>query len=497
MSYSGNSIVDYLKSINGDSSYAARAKKAAELGISGYTGTAAQNTQMLNTLRSSSTPTATTSTAASTTPAVTTPTVTTPVSTAPTASTANTAIDTAVNAANAAANSNTTAQAKNIADSLTSTSSTSTTKSAAETALDNVSPTKQNINALVESLIGSISTPTTWNSNTDTDYQTAVGELVNQANTAYDNTNADYLGNQSGNFNSAALQIASSAKNDLLDDIPALQQEYEDRYNTQQQQQVSNTSSILNTLLGIEDTDYTRETAAEEKKVSDYLNTIGQYSDNYKLETNRIETNIAKGDTSEQWKLPYLNTARQEKIAAQAEAEAAAAAATTKAEKEAYEAALDMWETSGTATSDIASILGVEPGAKTADYDIKKINAATSAKNAETTRMNAAKSSTKEDESLFDGNDYYKTALAMKNEVVETTDPSSFDKTIKTPKYTSNDIIGFVFNSGLDEGAVGEVLTMLQYTDRDVERYLETILKKDSATSADEMRKESVYLKNQ
>jgi len=55
--YTGNSIVDYLSSTGQDSSYAARAKMAAERGINNYSGTAAQNTQMLGGLRDSTTPT--------------------------------------------------------------------------------------------------------------------------------------------------------------------------------------------------------------------------------------------------------------------------------------------------------------------------------------------------------------------------------------------------------------------------------------------------------
>lgn len=58
MAYTGNSIVDYLKSVGQDSSYAARAQMAASMGISNYTGTAAQNTQLLNTLKTSSAPAA-------------------------------------------------------------------------------------------------------------------------------------------------------------------------------------------------------------------------------------------------------------------------------------------------------------------------------------------------------------------------------------------------------------------------------------------------------
>lgn len=52
--YTGNSIVDYLNSIGADSSFANRAKLAAQHGIAGYKGTAAQNTALLNKLRSGS-----------------------------------------------------------------------------------------------------------------------------------------------------------------------------------------------------------------------------------------------------------------------------------------------------------------------------------------------------------------------------------------------------------------------------------------------------------
>lgn len=49
--YQGNSIVDYLKSIGVDSSYANRKKLAKENGINNYTGTAEQNLQLLKKLR--------------------------------------------------------------------------------------------------------------------------------------------------------------------------------------------------------------------------------------------------------------------------------------------------------------------------------------------------------------------------------------------------------------------------------------------------------------
>ena len=52
--YTGNSLVDYLKSIGKDSSFAARQQYATQYGISNYSGTAAQNTQLLNLMRGGS-----------------------------------------------------------------------------------------------------------------------------------------------------------------------------------------------------------------------------------------------------------------------------------------------------------------------------------------------------------------------------------------------------------------------------------------------------------
>ena len=51
MAYEGVSIVDYLKSVGQPTDYASRAKIAASKGISGYSGSAQQNTLLLNMLR--------------------------------------------------------------------------------------------------------------------------------------------------------------------------------------------------------------------------------------------------------------------------------------------------------------------------------------------------------------------------------------------------------------------------------------------------------------
>lgn len=59
MAYQGNSIVDYIKSIGGASDYGSRSALATKSGITGYTGSADQNTSLLNTLRTSGSPSAT------------------------------------------------------------------------------------------------------------------------------------------------------------------------------------------------------------------------------------------------------------------------------------------------------------------------------------------------------------------------------------------------------------------------------------------------------
>lgn len=64
MAYTGNSIVDFLKSVGQDSSFASRAKLAQQYGIPNYSGTAEQNLKLLGTLKNNQ---------ASTPPANTTP----------------------------------------------------------------------------------------------------------------------------------------------------------------------------------------------------------------------------------------------------------------------------------------------------------------------------------------------------------------------------------------------------------------------------------------
>lgn len=112
-------------------------------------------------------------------------------------------------------------------------------------------------------------------------------------------------------------------------------------------------------------------------------NTAGAYSDNYQTRINDLQND---NDPSNDYQIPYLQAARQQKIKDQEESQAALEAAAAKAEaagqKEQYDRAMEMWKARGEADESIASILGVPVGAKTASYDISRMNALTAQTNA-------------------------------------------------------------------------------------------------------------------
>ena len=82
--------------------------------------------------------------------------------------------------------------------------------------------------------------------------------------------------------------------------------------------------------------------------------------------------------------IPYLQAIRQQKIANMESAK-------TEAVGQQQASALAMWKVSGTASAEVASILGLPVGAKTADYDMAQIDAKIKQQNADTSRINATK----------------------------------------------------------------------------------------------------------
>lgn len=341
MAYSGVSIVDYLKSVGKDPSYAARKKMAADLGIAGYMGTAQQNTQMLNMLRNPK--------PAQPAVAPSTPTVK-PNLPADYVSSVGTNKD--WYNPDSGQTREDYESTLNVNTPRPTIATTNNQISPAITALDNISPARKQTNELVQKLIDSYST--TFNPSTDTGFQAAKGGLEQAADRAHRNTMAGYLGNQSGNFNSAALQIAAGAQNDILKQIPLLQGEYEDRFNANRRQNLSDTTNMVNLLLGLED----RDIAAQDKALQKQIDTIGQYGNDYLAEINRREATVDKSDDE---LIPYLKMARMEKIAGMNEAQLSS---NEKAVKQAF----DIWKMLGYATPEVAELLGIPQGTRTADY---------------------------------------------------------------------------------------------------------------------------------
>jgi hypothetical protein len=113
-----------------------------------------------------------------------------------------------------------------------------------------------------------------------------------------------------------------------------------------------------------EETQYDRK----QQEMQDFRDTIGQYGGDYKAEINNI---VNDGDTSNDWKLPFLKAARAQKIKDQLEqGQKTADAEWTNA----YKAWLQL--TSG-ATAEMARILGIPKGTKAkdvikTDYDTSK-----------------------------------------------------------------------------------------------------------------------------
>lgn len=196
----------------------------------------------------------------------------------------------------------------------------------------------------------------------------------------------------------------------------------------------------------------------DDKGKAGYLDTIGRFSDNYQQEIDNIQ---GDNDTTNDWQVPYLQAARKEKQQTQAEQTAAQAAAAGEAEKEQYKSAFDLWKAYGTATADIANVLGVPVGAKTADYNIDILNNAVSQQNANTATKNANTSATKKTETqsgtianTFSASAIYSDSKAME-EAGEPTDT----------------IIGYVLDSGMSDNDVAATLSRLGFTDADIAAY--------------------------
>lgn len=253
-----------------------------------------------------------------------------------------------------------------------------------------------------------------YNYAADPTYQSYAQQYTRAGEEAFQDTIGDLSALTGGRLNTWATSAASQAKNKYMQDlnniIPQLEQNAYNKY----LQNYQNIVNQLKTLQGLDESsynryndDYKKTQDLQDKEKQNFIDTMGQYYNDYQAQINTLE---GDNDTSNDWQIPYLKIARQQKIQAQQTAEAKAAEAKSAAAQQEYKNALEAWKISGVATPYMAYVLGVPEGAVTSDYDIQSINAATtrmnaqtnayeaetgrinagtSAKNAETSRMNA------------------------------------------------------------------------------------------------------------
>jgi len=173
--------------------------------------------------------------------------------------------------------------------------------------------------------------------NPNSAYDVTTDPLYAPLKQQYDNAGQSAFNNQIGRLSAltggrpstAAVGTATASQNQYAKDfagtvLPSLVSAEQ----TRKQNEYNNIINQLEALQGADNTGYNRfrdttsdTQKAEEKKISDYLSTIGQYSDNYQARINVVEND---NDPTNDYESPLLKAKRQEKIAAQEAAKAEA-----------------------------------------------------------------------------------------------------------------------------------------------------------------------------
>lgn len=251
------------------------------------------------------------------------------------------------------------------------------------------------------------------------DAQHNISDINSDAASQTASQTADYLTNQQTRQDT--LTANEQARQDTL---TANEQNRQDQLTAQAKSEAWNSVSALgyvdansSKVLGIPEGTKTSATnqlewereqqqiattkANHETEVTNFVNTIGQYSGNYQKQ---IDTITNDGDTSNDWQLPYLKTARLEKVntvAAQKQADAnAKAIARTKFNQEIYDRGMEIWKTTGYLPSGYEDYLGYPVGTPTsAQAKINNTKATSSSKKSSSSKTssssNSSSSSTK------------------------------------------------------------------------------------------------------
>lgn len=112
----------------------------------------------------------------------------------------------------------------------------------------------------------------------------------------------------------------------------------------------------------------------EEQERNDFLNTISQFGADYQAEIDNIANDA---DPSNDWKLPFLRTARQQKIANMQAGEATAAEREQEFIQQQHEEAFKAWTAAGEIlTEDMADAIGLPIGTLTNNAEYRKAQTA-------------------------------------------------------------------------------------------------------------------------
>ena len=251
----------------------------------------------------------------------------------------------------------------------------------------------------------------------------AYSQLNNQYNAGLDKTLSNYNKNAVSRGMFGQLPIEELKQNAISESelnkanaINSLSNSmYTEDYNMARQKDsdyYTKQNSILNALnqgynidSGIAATkqnDYLKNidlTNAEQQKT---LDTLGAYSNDYQAKINELTND---NDASNDWQIPYLQSARQDKISNQASAEA-------KAQQTAYDNAIEIFKATGVATDWIADTLGIKPGTYTADYANILADNALAVKNSNKVSGGSSKGSSSSSKSSATNEEGYDTLTA-------------------------------------------------------------------------------------
>ena len=157
---------------------------------------------------------------------------------------------------------------------------------------------------------------------TDSELDAAAGiQANNQIGTTYENqakTIGDYYDTAKQNANNDALSRGMARSSFVSDRMAGLDSKRADALTSND---AAKALAIQNAKTAILNNYQTNTANALANEKSEFANTIGAYSNDYQAEINRVQGN---NDASDDWKVPYLQAARQQKIHDMQNAQAAA-----------------------------------------------------------------------------------------------------------------------------------------------------------------------------